>query len=152
LKNEKQMTMKKMIVTLAIVMSTFGAFAGEEVTPKVLNAFKTEFSDASHVKWLSGENYYKASFMHNSRYFFAYYNAIGELLALKRFISPLDLPLSLQKDLKENYKSYWVSDLMEVAKDNSTTYYITLENANAKLVLKTEDTHGWSFYKRVKKD
>jgi hypothetical protein len=44
--------MKKMIMTLAIAISTLSAFAGEEnVTPKVLDAFKTKFKTAKEVEW-----------------------------------------------------------------------------------------------------
>ena len=33
--------------------------------------------------------------------------------------------------------SYWVSDLVEVSKSDGTYYYITLENADTQLVLKS---------------
>ncbi len=144
--------MKKMILTLAIAVSTFSAFAGEEeVNPKVLNAFKTEFGKAKEVKWTAGVNYFEATFVYNDKYLFAWYNAEGELLGLSRYISPDDLPMTLQKSLKENYEGYWISDLFEVSKDEGTSYYITLENADTKLVLKSSDTYGWSFQKKVKK-
>lgn len=142
-----------MILTLAIAVSTLSAFAAgeEEVSPKVLSAFKTEFSTAKEVKWTAGEDYYEATFVYNDKYLFAWYRADGELLGLSRFISPDDLPMSLQKSLKENYEGYWISDLFEVAKNDGTTYYVTLENADSKLVLRTSDTFGWNFHKKVKK-
>src|SRR5580765_8535009 len=132
--------MKKMIMTLAIVVSTLGAFAGEEnVNPKVLDAFKTKFKSAQQVEWATGKDFYRATFVYNDRHVFAYYNTDGELLGLTRYVSPLDLSLNLQINLKNNYASYWISDLFEVAKNEGTTYYITLENADTKLVLKATD-------------
>jgi hypothetical protein len=144
--------MKKMIMTLAIVVSTLGAFAGEEnVNPKVLDAFKTKFKSAQQVEWATGKDFYRATFVYNDRHVFAYYNTDGELLGLTRYVSPLDLSLNLQINLKNNYASYWISDLFEVAKNEGTTYYITLENADTKLVLKATDGNIWSIYQKIKK-
>lgn len=141
-----------MIVTLAIAVSTLSAFASDvDVNQKVLSAFNTEFTTAKDVKWSAGDNYYEATFVYNDKFLFAWYSAEGDLLGVSRYISPNDLPLSLQKSLKDNYDGYWISDLFEVAKNDGTSYFVTLENADTKLVLKTTDTYGWSFYKKVKK-
>src|SRR5262249_8389569 len=137
--------MKKMIVTLAIAMITLSAFAGEEkVNSKVLNAFNTEFKTATDVEWTTGDNFYRAHFVYNSRHLFAFYNADGELLGLTRYISPLDLSLNLQLDLKKQYCNYWVSDVFEVSKNEGTNYYATVENADMKIVLKSSDGNSWT--------
>ncbi len=144
--------MKKMILTLAIAVSTLSAFAGEEnVNQKVLDAFKTEFSTAKEVAWSAGNNYYKATFTYNGKHVFAYYKENGELLGLTRYLSPADLPISLQRSLKNDYEDYWISDLFEVVKNEESGYYITLENADTKLVLKAGDIYGWSVYQKNKK-
>ena len=91
-----------MILTLAIAVSTFSAFASDEnVNQKVLNAFKKEFNTAREVEWTTGSNYYKATFVYNEKHVFAYYNENGELLGLTRYLSPVDLPMNLQKNLKK---------------------------------------------------
>jgi hypothetical protein len=144
--------MKKMILTLAIVAGSLGAFAGEkDVNPKVLNAFKTEFNTAKEVEWSIGSNYYRATFVYNDKHVFAFYNENGELLGLTRYLSPLDLPISLQANLKKSYSAYWISDLFEVAKNDGTAYYLTLENADTKIVLKSTDSSNWNMYNKVKK-
>ena len=144
--------MKKMILMLAIALSTISAFAGEEiVNAKVLNAFNAEFKTAKDVTWTSGANFYEATFVYNNKYLFAYYSIEGELLGLTRYISPDNLPISLQKSLKDKYRDYWISDLFEVAKNDGTSYYITLEDADSQLVLKSSDSYNWNFYKKVKK-
>ena len=92
--------MKKIIVTLAIAISSLSAFAGEEnVAPKVLDAFKSEFITAKEVEWTASADYYKATFTYNDKHIFAFYNADGELLALTRHISSFDLPMNLQSEL-----------------------------------------------------
>ena len=141
-----------MILTLAIAVSTFSAFAGEEkVNQKVLNAFKKEFNTAREVEWTTGSNYYKATFVYNEKHVFAYYNENGELLGLTRYLSPVDLPMNLQKNLKNDFKEYWISDLFEIAKNDGTAYLLTLENADTKIVLKSTDSSNWSVYSKVKK-
>jgi hypothetical protein len=155
--------MKKMILTLAIAVCTLSAFAGntfgnpmaaageEHVNQKVLDAFKTEFSTAKEVEWTVGSNYYMATFTFNEKYVFAYYDKDGELLGLTRYLSPLDLPIALQSNLKKKYADYWISDLFEVAKNDGTAYYITLENADTKIVLKAAGSNDWSVYQKIKK-
>lgn len=143
--------MKKMILTLAIAVSTLSAFAGDDnVNQKVLDAFTTEFTTAKEVEWSAGSNYYKATFNYNGKYVFAFYSENGEMLGLSRYLSPNDLPFALQYNLKKGYEGYWISDLVEVAKNNDTNYYITLENANKKIVLKSSD-NSWSVYNKNNK-
>ena len=155
--------MKKMILTLAIAVSSLASFAGgafgksmttegeENVSKKVLDAFKTEFTTVKEAEWTAGSDYYKASFMYNEKHVFAYYNMDGDLLGLTRYISPIDLPLNLQISLKKNGNGYWISDLFEVAKNEITSYYITLENADTKMVLRSTGGSNWEEFKTVKK-
>ncbi len=148
--------MKKMILSLAIVFTTLSSFAGikhgeENVNQKVLNAFKNDFVAASQVNWTSGEDFYKAEFIYNDKYVFAYYNLDGDLLGLTRYISTTDLPIHLQMNLKKKYSSYWISDLFEVAKNDATSYYVTIENSDTKIVLKSTGGSDWAVYKTVKK-
>ena len=143
--------MKKMILTLAIAVTTFSAFAGEEnVNQKVLDAFKTEFITAKDVEWTVTKDYYKATFVYNERYVFAYYSENGELMGMTRYLSPLDLPMALQNSLKKNYEDYWVSDLFEAVKGDDTYYYVTLEDADTKVVLRSSG-NGWTSYSKTKK-
>lgn len=140
-----------MILSLAIAVSTLSAFASDaNVNQKVLDAFKTEFASAKEVEWSVGANYFKATFNYNGKYVFAFYSENGELLGLTRYLSPADLPLALQANLKKNYEGYWVSDLFEASKNDGTNYYITLENADSKIVLKSSG-NSWSVHNKIKK-
>jgi len=145
--------MKKMILSLAIALTTLSAFAaGEEnVNQKVLDAFKNEFNTVREVEWAAGADYYRAAFVYNEKYVFAYYSTEGDLLGITRYISPVDLPMNLQISLKKKYSSYWISDLFEVAKNETTSYYITVEDADAKIVLKSTGGSDWSVFKTEKK-
>jgi hypothetical protein len=144
--------MKKMILALGLTLCMSFAFAGEEnVTPTVLNSFNNEFSTAKEVEWTVGSDYYKAAFTFNGNHVFAFYNKDGELLGLTRYISSLDLPINLQKDLKKDYSSYWITDLFEVANSEGTNYYITLESAEKKIVLRSAGGNNWTTFKKISK-
>jgi hypothetical protein len=144
--------MKKMILVLAIIVSGLTAFASDEkVSTKVLDAFQTEFNSAKEVSWTSGENFFKAEFVYNNQRVQAYYSTDGELLGLTRYITMPDLPLSLQANLKKNYSDYWISDVFEVSKSDNTGYYITLENADTRIILKSVSNEDWATYKKVRK-
>jgi hypothetical protein len=142
--------MKKIITTLAIAISSLAAFAGETVNQKVLDAFNNEFNTATEVQWSIGNDYYKATFNYNGKYVFAYYDQEGQLMGLARNLSPVDLPIALQANLKKSYEGYWVSDLFEAVKSDDTNYYVTLENADCKITLRSEG-NGWSVYNKIKK-
>lgn len=145
--------MKKMIMTLAIMIGVLGsAFATDDkVSAKALEAFQTEFAAAKDVTWSVGSNYYKAEFVFNNQHVHAFYSPEGELLGLTRYITLLDLPLNLQATLKKSYSDFWISDLFEVTKSDSTGYYITLENADAAIIMKATADDTWTVYKKVKK-
>ena len=144
--------MKKMIIAAAMFVS-LSAFAkdDEKVSPKVLNAFNTEFTNAQEVEWTATGDYYRASFDMNGVKVSAFYNADGELMGLTRNITTAQLPVSLQASLKKNYNGYWISDLFEVAKNNGTSYYATLENGDKKVVLTSANGSDWSTYKKDRK-
>lgn len=144
--------MKKLVLTLAIAVSTLCAFAREvNVSDKVLKAFNTEFTAAKEVEWSISKDFYKASFIYNGNYVYAFYGMDDELVAVTRNISPSDLPINLQTSIKKSYASYWVSDLFELNNETGTSYYITLENADTKLVLKSEAGAAWNSYKKISK-
>lgn len=143
--------MKKIILILAITISTLSAFAGEEVNPRVLASFKNEFASAKEVAWTVTADYFKAEFTFNGQYVNAFYNTDGELMGLTRNITSLELPMNLQASLKKTYEEFWISDLFEITRSNSTGYYITLENADTKIVLKATVGEDWSVYKKAKK-
>ena len=137
-----------LVVSLGAVHANPGS---EEVDARVLGAFKKEFATAKDITWTLAVNYYQASFVYNEQHITAYYNTEGELLGVARFISPVDLPLALQADLKKNYQPYWISNLFEAATSEGTTYYITIEDADQSIVLKSDNARDWDQYKKVKK-
>jgi hypothetical protein len=147
--------MKRLVLTLTIALSLIGfssfATKDDSVAPAALRSFNTAFKSATEVSWSINANYFKANFALNGQYVTAYYDAEGSMIALTRNISSLQLPITLQASLKKNYDGYWITDLVELANDEGTSYYISVENAGARLVLKSSVNSGWSVYKKQRK-
>jgi hypothetical protein len=144
--------MKRLLVTLTVVFSLFSlsSFAGGGVNSKVLASFNNTFKNATEVDWSVTQNIYKANFALNGQYAVAYFDETGQFIAVTRNISSTQLPIPLQANLKTRYEHYWISDLFEVANDEGTTYYVTLENADTKLVLKSSGS-SWSSFQKQRK-
>ena len=138
-----------------LLMITVGttAFANNEetVSQQVLNNFKKEFVNAKDVNWENSRDYVKATFSLNEQVMFAYYTPAGELIAITRNISSDKLPISLLTGLKKNYSEYWITDLFEAVTNGTGTYYITLQNADVEVILKSDEFGGWETFKKSKR-
>jgi hypothetical protein len=146
--------MKPLFIALAMVFSLFtkaGFAADEKVSPIVLKSFQQAFSTAKEVDWSISENFYKAQFVLNDQHVSAYYFPDGSMAALTRNITVTQLPVALQAGLKKEYEKYWVSELFEITADNTTQYYVTLENGNEKVILKSASTINWSKFQKSRK-
>ena len=147
--------MKQIILSIAtVLMMGIGAFAAnttDEVNQLAVNSFHKEFSNAQNVVWEQKQDFIKATFTLNDQVLFAYYNSNGDLQAVVRNIVSSQLPINLLADLKKEYNGCWISELFEIASDNQTTYYVTLENADKKIVLRSNSTENWSVYAKTKK-
>jgi hypothetical protein len=149
--------MKKKILILSLAFISFTIFSFADATPSnisksVVTSFNRQFSTASNVQWETTDNYIKAKFSVNDVVLSAYFNRTGELIAITRFISPNQLPVELQTTLQKIVKKNWVSDLFEIQTEAGTSYYITTENADQIVVLKSEGTNGWQLFQKEKKE
>ncbi|MDB5207794.1 MAG: hypothetical protein JWR72_2869 [Flavisolibacter sp.] len=147
--------MKFLLVAITAVLSIINtkASASDEikVSAAVLASFNSSFKNVSDVAWKTTSNYYKADFAMNSQYVTAYYDATANLIAVTRNISSVQLPVTLQTALKKSYEAYWISDLFELSDENGTSYYVTVENGDAKVTLKSTQTNQWTVYQKSRK-
>ena len=148
--------MKKSILMWAMLltMGLTSAFANNEETinQRAVSSFKKDFTNAQDVRWENNRDFVKATFTINDQVMFAYYSQTGDLMAVTRNILSSQLPINLLTNLKKQYGSYWISDLFEVSNSTGASYYVTLQSSDQTLVLKSNGTSGWDFYKKEKKD
>ncbi len=148
--------MKKTILALAVMLTVglTSAFANksEDINQGAVSSFKSEFVTARNVSWQQEKEYAKVTFTLNDQVMFAYYsNETNELLAVVRNLLSYQLPINLFTSLRKEYNDHWISSLFEVAKQDHTAYYVTLENSDETVVLKAIGSNEWTVYKRTKK-
>ncbi len=143
--------MKPLFILLTVIASFFTktSLANDAVvSPAVLKSFQSSFANAKEIGWSLTKNLYKASFTLDGQSINAYYNNEGIFVAMTRNITTSQLPIALQTTIKNEYTAFWISDLFEIANEEGTSYYITLENADTKLVLKSTNNAAWSKYQK----
>ena len=147
--------MKKIILSIATVLIIgLSAFANKvgDVNQQAVKAFTKEFANARNPIWEEKKDYTKVTFTLNEQVMSAFYNNNGELQAVVRNIISDQLPINLLTELKREYNGFWITELFEMASDDQTTYYITLENADKTIVLRSSGTKYWSMYSKANKD
>ena len=145
---------KIVLFTLALMLSFSTSFAGtiNGVDERISNSFIKDFASAEDVQWEKGNSYVKATFKMSGQVMFAYYSEVGSLIAVSRNITSTQLPIGLLTELKNNYREMWISDLFEIAMNNDTSYYITLQNGDYTLVLKSNNGSSWEVFKKERKE
>jgi len=150
--------MKKIITAIVamVLLTATATFANEtnkdnNIDERVEKSFRKEFSTAEATSWTKINDLYKVQFILSGQVMFAYLNEEGVLLGAYRNILSNQLPMSLMTQLKEDYAGYWISELFEMAKENQTNYYVTIENGDQKITLKSENANNWNIKTKTKK-
>jgi hypothetical protein len=116
----------------------------------VLKSFQSKFSNAQSADWSMANDLYKVQFRLEGQSITAFYREDGTIAALTRNLSPLQLPVSLQSVLKNDYKQYWIAGLFELSNDDGVQYYVTLEDADNTMILKSS-AGSWSTFQKSRK-
>lgn len=144
-----------MILSLAtVLMLGFSVLANgndNAIPQQARNAFKKDFSMASNIKWEQKNNFLRATFSLNGQILTAYYYSNGDLQAVVRNITSDQLPINLMTGLRNEYTAFWITDLFEISSDGQTTYYVTIEDSDKKIVLKSTELSSWEVYSKERK-
>ena len=138
-----------MLLTIGIASSF--ANTSDSGNDVVTASFHKDFKKAEVLSTQEGKTYTKITFKLNDMVLFAFYNEDGQLLAVSRNIKSSQLPIQLLMEVKKDYGNYWISDLFELTADGNSNYYITLENADTRLTLRSYDSGSWEVYDRKAK-
>ena len=128
------------------------AFGTAGITRRVSVSFQQDFKDAQFISSEVSSKFTKLTFRMNNAVLSAYYTSNGRLIAVVRNILSSQLPIGLMMDLKTSYGDYWITDLFELASDGQTFYYVALENADTKLVLRSTGDNTWEVYQQTDKN
>jgi len=151
--------MKRSTNTIALVIALFltlgvsSSFAAtttpnNEENQVVLASFHKDFRTAEVMVVEAKKEYTKVTFKLNNLVLFAFYNENGELLAVVRNILSSQLPIQLLMDLKQNHSNCWITDLFEIDSNGQINYYVTLENGDSQVTLRSTSSNNWETYHR----
>ena len=140
----------RFLSTLVAFFFSVTAFAGSGTPQQVLEAFRTTFATAHDANWQQTKDVYRVRFVMDGQHITAFYQADGTLAGLTRNISTQQLPVVLQTAYKNEYRNYWVVELVEFTANNAVEYYMALENGEQRIVLQSNGI-DWSLYQKSKK-
>ena len=69
-----------------------------------------------------------------------------------RNIVSTELPAALLAGIKNDYKDYWITECHEDSKKNRAEYFITVENADQTVQLKSSDKSSWEVVNTMVKE
>ncbi|GAB4093675.1 hypothetical protein [Flaviaesturariibacter terrae] len=141
--------MKTFLIALSLVTSVFfnqAQAAPAYENPTVTAAFESRFGGASNAQWTELNGLFKVNFTFDGTVLNAYYNSEGSLIALTRQLSPATLPAALRASLSAEMNGRWISDLFVVETEKGKTWYVTLQSADEKVVLRSVQQRKWKQY------
>ena len=142
--------MKTLILIAALVWAsaTNKTFAtGVNVTPAVMQTFKSEFQNAANVQWSVVDHLYKAVFEQDGDEISAFFNPDGSLVVSCRYLAMSDLPRTMQRSLKASAGSSNITEIFEVQNDEGADYYATVKKDSQVTILKAA-AKKWNVYKK----
>lgn len=140
-----------LLLTVGITSSFANPTGGDSGNDAATASFHKDFKKVEVLETQVGKTFVKFTFKMNDMVLFAFYNDNGQLLAVSRNIRSSQLPIQLLIQVKKDYADYWISDLFELTTEGNTNYYITLENANTSVTLRSYDSGSWEVYDRKAK-
>ena len=143
-----QFALTAALVLTVGISSSFATPAGD--LDNINASFHKDFHKAELLATNVTDNFTKLTFKMNGMVLFAYYSGDGKLLAVTHNIVSTQLPLQLQMKLRREYADYWISDLFECDAEGSTSYFLTLENADKKITLRSNDENWETYLKSTK--
>lgn len=145
--------MKKLfIVAIALITLATSSFANDPVNSVVLNSFNKTYANATAPDWTVTKDFIRVRFTWEGEILYAYYNTLGEQLAVTRNIKPSQLPITLAAVIKSKYSDYYLADLFEISSETETFYYATIRKGNCAIVLKASPSDPWRVYKKEKRN
>lgn len=118
---------------------------------KVTTAFYKDFATAKDIGWTKSDQYYVATFSLDGTIMYAWYDENGNSVGTFRNMISSELPLRVQTELRTKYGSMWISELFEFSTADNTGYFVTLENADQKITLKSDNGGKLEVYRKIEK-
>ena len=126
------------IFAISIVSGKVFAAGEEKVSRQAKEAFKREFPSAEFAQWeeINDSGVFLVRFVYDNQGFVAYFNEVGTMIASARLVQAASLPFKVGKTLREKYAVKDIIKIEELTMDGISSYFVTLENEQAKSLIR----------------
>ena len=145
--------MKRLFFFFSLLAASFftSSYAADNTASAAMQSFQTAFYGAKDIQWEQVGVLSKATFQLNGMYRSVFYNSDGELIAETQNVPTTSLPAALQASLKKELDGRWITEAFIVNVEGAKTYYVTLENADTTVMLRSADAKKWIVYQKMDK-
>lgn len=121
---------------LALGLLCSGMAYAQDITVKdvpgaVMNSFNKVFPKAAHVEWEMKGGLYNAEFDLGRRDHEVWLNNKGAIIKHKQEIRGRELPETVLKSLKQNYKGFWIDEAEKYEEAKQFFYKVELKTLTA---------------------
>lgn len=128
---------------ILVALFTAQTFAQTPTPSVVVGSFEHTFANADRPSWTVVKDLYRVDFSFQNQILTAFFNADGELIALSRNITLMQLPISLNSSLEKRFSNFTVSSLFEVDKNDGIYYYAKVSNQKSEILLQSTSYGDW---------
>jgi hypothetical protein len=136
--------MKKLLVALFLLTSLSLFASTVEPNQRVLNSFNKFFPNAKDINWTEASSrlgqLYIVSFQQTEMMCRITYDQDGNLLRSIRYYKEQNLPIQIMKSIKDEYPVQKIFGVVEETINNVVSYNVTLEDKNAWIDIKSDNT------------
>ena len=148
--------MKKLLISalfsFAVYSFSFANTTEKSFSFKGAESFAKMFANAKDVNVKTVGEYTEVKFSWNDEKIQAFYNTDGELVVTSRNIKLNQIPLPALKTISEKYTDYTTTEVIEFDHaEEGLSYYVGMENADKKIILKVSTDGEVSTYKSTNK-
>ncbi len=145
--------MKKLFIAALLAVSVVTSVYADgpsDVNATILYNFRSNFTDATNVTWVSKKDYVKAVFTLDNSTVEAFYKLTGELIGTSKNISLEELPISAKRTFARKFYDYTVVEAIRFEGTDETAYYISAVNDKQSVILKVDGTNQLTMFKKTK--
>lgn len=121
-----------------------------EVNINAVRDFKTNFRNATNVKWTLHENGASVFFTNDGMKMRSTYNQKGRKMYTLKYYDESRMPVELRQRVKSNYYDHNIAVVTEAITNSQTYYLVKMENAKEFLTIKVIDDE-MSVYEQITK-
>jgi hypothetical protein len=143
--------MKKILLTLVILISVSFAYANPPVSEKVLKIFSNTFPGVENAKWYEYETYYEAYFDKDDIKCRVRFDLDGKVMNTIRYYGEKTVSPFLKAKIAQKYPGKKIFGVTEVNNEDELAYNFVLEDEKIWLHVKSDGTGQMQVTDKFKK-